>query len=189
MTVGEPLTSWPDRIESLLERIGGPLETVRVVAECDSTQELARAMGHGALVVAGRQVAGRGQRGNTWLDTGSDGLAFSFTLAATTRPERSLALAESLRHSLGRLLEVEWSVKPPNDLLIGGRKVAGVLVEQADGLAVIGIGINVSQRDWPGALADTAISLAQAGLQISRLDVLERVLPGLVAAWEGDPDA
>ena len=67
--------------------------------------------------------------------------------------------------------------------------MAGVLVEQADGLAVIGIGINVSQRDWPGAMADTAISLAQAGLQISRLDVLERVLPGLVAAWEGDPDA
>ena len=76
-------------------------------------------------------------------------------------------------------------IKPPNDLLIDGRKLAGVLVEQADGLAVIGIGINVGQLTWPEELQDRAISLAQVGVTIDRLQLLEEVLPAVVEAWLG----
>ena len=76
-----------------------------------------------------------------------------------------------------------FTVKPPNDVLLDGRKVAGVLVEQSDGLAVIGIGINVKQLSWPPALDGQAISLLEAGIELKRIDVLERILPGVISAW------
>ena len=88
--------------------------------------------------------------GIAWADTGEEGLAFSICLAATDRPEQShLDLARALSEALGFLLPGRIVVKPPNDLMVDGRKLAGVLIEQAEGLAVIGIGINVGQRSWP----------------------------------------
>lgn len=178
-----PLEDWPDRIEALVEQVGPPLKVGRVIAECDSTQEPAAALGVGSLVVTGRQVAGRGQRGNAWADTGADGLAFSLALPATTRPDRSRAVAAAIVEGLKPL--VDATVKEPNDVLLEGRKLAGVLIEQSGGQAVIGIGINVLQGQWPPALAETAISLHQAGVELERIDVLERLLPGIVRAWDG----
>ena len=124
------IASWPDRIEALVDRIGKPLQVGKVIAQCESTQDLARAMGTGSLVVAGRQTAGRGQRGNRWADTGGEGLAFSLALPATDQPRCSLALAEALVATLPP--DVHAVVKPPNDVLVDGRKLAGVLVEQRD---------------------------------------------------------
>lgn len=175
------IASWPDRIEALVDRIGKPLQVGKVIAQCESTQDLARAMGAGSLVVAGRQTAGRGQRGNRWADTGGEGLAFSLALPATDQPRCSLALAEALVATLPP--DVHAVVKPPNDVLVDGRKLAGVLVEQRDGLAVIGIGINVLQEEWPDELESIAVSLRQVGCSLDRLEVLEYVLPGLVEAW------
>ena len=176
-----PLEDWPDRIDSLVEQIGPPLKVGRVIAECDSTQEPASAMGIGSLVVTGRQVAGRGQRGNAWADTGADGLAFSLVLPATTRPDGSRAIAVAIVEGLKPL--VDATVKEPNDVLLEGRKLAGVLIEQSGGQAVIGIGINVLQAEWPAELEGIAISLHQAGCMLDRIEVLEYVLPGLVEAW------
>ena len=180
-----PLHAWADRLEALCLSLPGSIETVRVVSELDSTQDLARSCGVGSLVTAGRQRAGRGQRGNEWADTGEDGLAFSLALAATDRPEQSLFLATALAGAMADLVPGTIEIKPPNDLLIDGRKLAGVLVEQADGLAVIGIGINVGQLTWPEELQDRAISLAQVGVTIDRLQLLEEVLPAVVEAWLG----
>ena len=64
MTDVMAIMHWPDRIESLVKRIGPPLVVGRVVATCGSTQDLARGLGLGGLMVAGRQQAGRGQRGH-----------------------------------------------------------------------------------------------------------------------------
>jgi len=183
MTMVEQIEHWPLRIEALVARIGPPLQQGRVVSECDSTQDMARAMGLGSLVVAGRQRAGRGRRAHRWLDTGNDGLAFSFVLPSTNEPERSLALANAIVEGLLSLAPV--TVKKPNDVLLEGRKLAGVLIEQSDDLAVIGIGINVLQREWPAELAESAISLHQGGVNIDRLEVLELLLPTLVTAWDG----
>ena len=177
------IAHWPDRLEALVDGIGTPLVQSRVVASCDSTQGLARSLGCGAVVLAGRQVAGRGQRGNQWCDTGSDGLAFSMVLPATDQPQRSQALAAAIVSSLQEFKPGSFQVKDPNDVLLDGRKVAGVLIEQSDGLAVIGVGINVLQQEWPEELADVAISLSQAGLDVDRLEILEKVLPSLVRAW------
>ncbi|MEE2908524.1 MAG: biotin--[acetyl-CoA-carboxylase] ligase [Planctomycetota bacterium] len=177
------IVDWPDRVNALVQQIGAPLIEGHVIAVCDSTQESAQAMGPGGLVVAGRQVAGRGQRGNQWIDTGSEGLAFSLALSATDQPERSQALAEAIVAGLDPMGPGRFTVKPPNDVLLDGRKVAGVLVEQSDGLAVIGIGINVKQLSWPPALDGQAISLLEAGIELKRIDVLERILPGVISAW------
>ena len=177
------IAHWPDRLEALVETVGSPLTLGRVIATCDSTQGLARTLGCGAVVVADRQISGRGQRGNRWSDTGHDGLAFSMVLPATDQPQRSQALAASIVASLEELKPGSFEVKDPNDVLLQGKKVAGVLIEQSDGLAVIGVGINVLQRDWPEELADVAISLSQAGLDVDRLEILEKVLPSLVRAW------
>jgi len=180
-----PLHAWGDRLEALCASLPGSIETVRVVAEIDSTQDLARSCGAGTLVTTGRQRAGRGQRGNEWADTGEHGLAFSICLAATDRPEQSLVLAQALSEALGSLLPGRIVVKPPNDLMVDGRKLAGVLIEQAEALAVIGVGINVGRCCWSDELMGHAISLAEAGVEIDRLQVLEQVLPAVIGAWTG----
>ena len=176
---------WGDRVEALIESIGPPLTQSRVLAECSSTQDHARALGLGAVVVAQRQTGGRGQRGNVWADTGDDGLAFSMVLPATDQPQRSAALAQAIVDALESLVPGRLSVKHPNDVLLDGKKIAGVLIEQADGLAVIGIGINIAQETWPDDLVDSAISLRQAGVEVDRLNVLACVLPTVIAGWRG----
>jgi BirA family biotin operon repressor/biotin-[acetyl-CoA-carboxylase] ligase len=178
------IAHWPDRLESIVERIGPPLRTSRVMAQCDSTQDQARMLGTGAVVVAGRQTAGRGQRGNQWIDTGDAGLAMSIVLPATKRPETSREVASAIAVALGALLPRRLRVKAPNDVLLDGRKLAGVLIEQADGLAVIGVGINVGHVDWPPELQSSAISLHDAGVSTDRMGVLELVLPAVVEAWQ-----
>ena len=177
--------NWGNRVEALVESIGAPLTQSRVLAECSSTQDHARALGLGAVVVAQRQTVGRGQRGNVWADTGDEGLAFSVVLPATDQPQRSAAVAQAIVEALESKLPGRLSVKHPNDVLLDGKKFAGVLIEQADGLAVIGIGINVAQETWPDELAEVAISLRQAGLEMDRLNVLACVLPIVIAGWRG----
>ena len=174
---------WGDRIDALVANTPH-LSTGCVLAECASTQDHARALGIGALVVAQRQSGGRGQRGNVWADTGQDGLAFSVCLPATTNPQRSADIAAAIVDALADLFPGRITVKHPNDVLLDDRKLAGVLIEQADGQAVIGIGINVAQTNWPPPLDETAISLAQAGIKLDRLDLLERVLPEVLRAWQ-----
>lgn len=183
------MKDWGDRVEQLVQQVGPPLTSARVLASCDSTQDHARALGLGVLVVAQRQVAGRGQRGNQWADTGDDGLAFSLCLAATAKPARSVAVAQAIVDALDPLVPGRLQVKHPNDVLLDGRKLAGVLIEQADGLAVIGVGINVGQVAWPPPLKEIAVSLAQAGIWAHRLDILAVLVPEIVAAWMGPTEA
>ena len=183
MTALLDISHWPDRVEALVAQIGEPLREGRVVLSCDSTQDMARAMGSGSLVVASRQVSGRGQRGNRWEDTHSEGLAFSVCLPKTSDPSRSIDLANAIVESLDRFAPSRLNVKHPNDVLLDKRKLAGVLIEQSDELAVIGIGINVLQESWPEFLVNRAISLRQAGIEIDRVEVLEIVLPAIIMAW------
>jgi BirA family biotin operon repressor/biotin-[acetyl-CoA-carboxylase] ligase len=183
VSVVTSIAQWPDRLESLVDRIGPPLRSVRVLAECGSTQDHAQTLGLGALVATGRQTAGRGQRGNAWFGGGDAGLAFSLVLPATNRPERSRELASAIVVALGDLLPRRLRVKAPNDVLLDGRKLAGVLIEQADGNAVIGVGINVGPIDWPEELHGQAVSLHEAGIEIDRIELLELVVPMLIAAW------
>jgi BirA family biotin operon repressor/biotin-[acetyl-CoA-carboxylase] ligase len=145
---------------------------------------------HGALFGAETQTRGRGRRGSEWLSTPGEGLWFSLLLRPTFGAERApgLALCAGLavRAAVAPRVSAELSVKWPNDVLAGGRKLAGILVEsQLSGAriasVVVGIGINVAQRQFPEPLAGIATSLAL----LSASDVgRERLLSDVLAQFE-----
>jgi len=189
--IGE-IGTWADRLEAVIaETPNGLLDRVRVVARTKSTQDAARdaAGGRpGLVLVAGRQTGGRGRLGRTWLDDGGHGLAMSITVDA-----RAVDDLFSIRVGLGASLACEAALgtqcrlRWPNDVLEpgrGGRKLAGVLVEVRDSLAVVGIGINILQSAWPEGLGERAVSLAQLGFVGSRLDVACFFLRAFAAAME-----
>ena len=130
----------------------------RHFAECGSTNDLARvwvAEGapSGALVTAGFQTHGRGQRGHQWQAQAGQSALMSFVYrlppdgdAGQLGLVTALAAADALV-ALGFFPQLKW----PNDLLLDGGKVGGILVEVAAGVAVFGIGINVGQTGFEGA--------------------------------------
>lgn len=172
----ESLESWADLLEAACARAPAlGLRHVRVLAETASTQDaayLASGAHPGWLVIAGRQTAGRGRLGRDWADDHSRGLAMTLTLPAGSLSSvaAGLAVCRAADALLPRpLLGLRW----PNDVVeraASGRKLAGVLIEARDGVALVGIGLNVAQRDWPAELAARAVSLRQLGSAASRIE-------------------
>ncbi len=144
---------------------------------------------HGTLLAADTQSHGRGRLSRTWHSPAGLNLYFSVLLrprwdlgaTPTLSLAAGVALAESCRKMLPSAPELKW----PNDLLWSGRKLAGILVETAvdsSGVlyAVVGIGINVNQRQFPAELQESAGSLRlAAGRCFDRLEVLAAVLEQL----------
>lgn len=168
--------------------------TVRRVGTVGSTQEAAFALaadgaGDGTAVVAEAQTAGRGRRGRRWHAEPGAGLLLSIVartpLAPSVRPLLSYAAAVAVVETLRRVAGLEARVKWPNDVLIGGRKVAGILLEARDGVVVIGIGLNVRQERFPPDLTGRATSVA---LETGRVPDREALLEALleeVDRWRG----
>ncbi|MBK6848214.1 MAG: biotin--[acetyl-CoA-carboxylase] ligase [Proteobacteria bacterium] len=148
----------------------------------------------GTVVVAEAQSQGRGRRGRSWQAAPGQNLTFSLLLRPGWRPPRlpplSLAVGVGLAQALAPWLPCAPQLKWPNDLLVGGRKLAGVLVELAADAqevrhAVVGIGINVNQLDFPDELSATATSLRREhGAPIGRATVLAAALAALEAPLE-----
>jgi BirA family biotin operon repressor/biotin-[acetyl-CoA-carboxylase] ligase len=177
-------------------RLAGPL---RAYASVESTQSLARAWAHagapeGAVVAADYQSAGRGQRGRTWTAPAGTALLFSVILRPrlpiSRWPQIPLAAGCAVADGLEAVASgVSARLKWPNDVLVAGRKLAGILAEGvADGppLVILGIGVNVSQQDtdWPPDLAGTTGSLARLGASVGREAVLTAILARL-EVWYG----
>lgn len=105
---------------------------------------------HGTVALAEHQTAGRGRLGRVWVDEAGTGLSFSVVLrpnAPVARwPELTLVAADAVRDAIGD----GATIKHPNDVLVDGKKVAGILAE-ASGHVVLGIGVNVGEAPWPGA--------------------------------------
>lgn len=172
------------------------------LAEVDSTQNAARALAdagaaEGTVVWAEHQTRGRGRFGRSWLDEPGAALLLSIILRPRSRlahlPQLSLlagvATAEAIREVSGSPVTLDW----PNDLLIQGRKVAGILAESfaSEGgaaLVILGIGVNVNQTRFPDELAARATSLRlETGRQLDREALLTRLCEGLEAwyrRWE-----
>jgi BirA family biotin operon repressor/biotin-[acetyl-CoA-carboxylase] ligase len=124
--------------------------------EAPTTQRMLPAdAAHGAVALTHHQSEGRGRLGRTWADSG---LMFSVLLEpplpVADWPELTLIAARAVADAIG----TEARIKYPNDVLVGGRKVAGILAEasgralaKASGRVVLGIGINVGGTTWPGA--------------------------------------
>ncbi|WP_433066235.1 biotin--[acetyl-CoA-carboxylase] ligase [Dactylosporangium sp. CS-033363] len=184
---------------------GGLWTDLRVVPETGSTNADAIAAARegapqGLVIVAERQIAGRGRLGRQWESPPRAGLALSVLLRPTVPPARlgwlpllaGVALAEAVR----RIARIDAYLKWPNDLLLqGDRKTAGILAEAADGAVVLGIGLNVTLREDELPRPD-ATSLALAGAENTDRDPLLRALLRALADWYtrfaehgGDPEA
>ena len=159
-------------------RLGRPRLHLRATTSTnDRARELAHAGApHGTLVTAAEQTAGRGRQGRTWSAPPGSTLLLSVVLRD---PPALLPLAAAL--AVAEVAGARAQIKWPNDVLLDGRKVAGILAEgrPQDGWAVLGIGLNVALRieDLPPELHDTAGTL---GLEPADLEpILERLLPAL----------
>jgi BirA family transcriptional regulator, biotin operon repressor / biotin---[acetyl-CoA-carboxylase] ligase len=155
--------------------IGSPRVHFRLT---DSTNERARALAtagapHGTLVTADEQQAGRGRQGRTWSAPPRSAVLMSVVLRDLSE---TLPLAAAV--AVCEALPVDAQIKWPNDVWIGGRKVAGILVEgrPQEGWAVLGIGVNVATSDFPAELHATSLRLEGASASV------EETLAALVGA-------
>ncbi len=150
---------------------------IEVLEEASSTNDvvLQRAFENeeGLVVFAERQTAGRGQHGNRWASADGKGLWFSILLRPNVAPPETPRLtawaARAVAVAINERLSLGATLKPPNDVYIGARKIAGVLLEMravtnAPHFGILGIGINVNQTlaDFPEELRARAGSLALA---------------------------
>jgi BirA family biotin operon repressor/biotin-[acetyl-CoA-carboxylase] ligase len=145
-------------------------------------QMLTPELPEGFVVFAEEQTAGRGQRGNRWASASHLGLWFSLLLRPILSLPESGRLtnwaAAAVASTVRRTTALEPVIKPPNDVYVGARKVAGILVQTKAGsaqefAAIVGIGVNLNQaaEDFPDELRARAGSLAQfLGRKISRAD-------------------
>ncbi|HEX4696924.1 MAG TPA: biotin--[acetyl-CoA-carboxylase] ligase [Candidatus Udaeobacter sp.] len=145
----------------------------------DAILELATSPSMDGLVLfAEHQTAGRGQRANRWESAAGKGLWFSIILHPQIQIKESWRLTTWAIGAISDVIRAEFGLDPtiklPNDVQLHGRKVAGVLVEmraqqKAPHVAVVGIGVNANQLDFPKELRDKATSLAMIlGREVNR---------------------
>ena len=153
-----------------------------------STNDDAAKGSHGDVFTAGFQTAGRGRGDHVWEGEKNAALMMSAVLAvggcspayvATFPLVAGLATMEGLRRLAGPALLLDIGIKWPNDVLCGGRKVAGLLCRREDEKIVAGIGVNVKQRSFPREIAGRAVSLAMLGVDASIEDAREAILEAL----------
>lgn len=141
---------------------------------------------HGTVVIADKQNAGRGRRGRSWESPAGKDLYFTILLRPDFAPDRAAALtlvmalsvAQAVRKYCGLEAEIKW----PNDVVVNGRKICGILTEmnvETDYIqyVVTGAGINVNLEEMPEIIRETATSLLiEGGRRVNRAALLETVL-------------
>ena len=155
----------------------------------DVIEKLARdGVKEGAVVFAESQTKGRGRLGRKWISPAHKGLWFSILLRPSLRPQEATQLTVASATALRRAIENETGLKPeikwPNDILIGGKKVAGILTElsaEVDRVKhiILGIGVdvNLDATELPAELRKTATSLKiEAGEMIVRAELAVAIL-------------
>jgi BirA family biotin operon repressor/biotin-[acetyl-CoA-carboxylase] ligase len=183
----------PKLIEAETPNLMWPKLQVEVFPELGSTNDEAAARARsgapqGTLVLAEMQTAGRGRKGRAWVSHPSAGLYFSLVLRPEQPQNRWPLLGHAAALALVRVLKqlptelpgartFAVDLKWPNDVLITGKKVSGILMEAGGGAAVIGMGINFRKQGIPPELDPIATCLdAAAGRQVPRRWLLVRVL-------------
>jgi len=156
----------------------------------------------GTVIVADTQTSGRGRMGRSWESKEGSGIWMSVVLRPAIAPEdvqvMTLAASVAVVDALKRVTGVEAGIKWPNDIIIGGKKVCGILTEMSTEMdrvnyLVLGIGLNVNQKkeDFPEELRSTAISLKaymdennMLVSNIRRSDIIKNVLLELEKQYE-----
>lgn len=202
---GYRLVSAPDALhaDDLLARLGETKvigRDIRVFEQTTSTNDVIEKIARdgvreGVVVFAESQTKGRGRLGRKWVSPERKGLWFSVLLRPNLRPQETTqltvaaatALRRAIRSETGLKLEIKW----PNDILAGGKKVAGILTELSAELdkvrhVILGIGVDVNQaaHEFPAELRKTATSLKiETGGPIQRAELATAILRELDADY------
>ncbi|MDE5718786.1 MAG: biotin--[acetyl-CoA-carboxylase] ligase, partial [Lachnospiraceae bacterium] len=154
---------------------------------------------HGATVVADRQTAGRGRRGRSWESPAGCSVYFTIVIRPAFAPDKAsmitLVMALSVAEAIHEVTGLDTGIKWPNDIVVNGKKVVGILTEMSMTpemneiqFLVAGVGVNVNQNgsaDFPEELRRTATSLKmECGKTVDRAVLLERILARFEADYE-----
>jgi BirA family biotin operon repressor/biotin-[acetyl-CoA-carboxylase] ligase len=167
---------------------------IHLFDELESTQTeahrlVANGSGHGTLVIAERQTSGRGRMGRPWHSPAGLGIWMSLVitpqLTLPFAPQITLLTAVALCRTIRKNYQVDIGIKWPNDLLIKGRKLSGILVESSGEderirymVIGVGIGCNMETEDYPEELREIATSLCiETGVRIDRTELIASFLP------------
>ncbi|UVI32426.1 biotin--[acetyl-CoA-carboxylase] ligase [Paenibacillus spongiae] len=165
------------------------IRTVKLFDAVDSTQNIAQRLAEegapeGTLVIAEQQTNGRGRMGRNWISPPGKGVWMSLILRPSLplqfAPQLTLLAAVALCRALKELAPLDIGIKWPNDLLVGGKKISGILLESSAEderiryvVAGIGISVNLTEDDYPEALRDTATSLRiELGNELDRTEII-----------------
>ena len=180
-------------LNMLRQRLKGSLfgKQIYHFFKVDSTNRVALELGHagepeGAVVLAEEQTAGRGRAGHSWHSERATGIYVTMLLRPPLKPVQAplltmmagLAVHAAIQAQTGAIVDLKW----PNDLLLGGKKVGGILTEMHAEpsqvrFVIVGVGINVNQEKFPADLTTIATSLrVETGRPQSRLELLVRLL-------------
>jgi len=145
----------------------------------------------GAVAVAEEQTEGRGRLGRSWHAPAGTSVLVSVLLRPQLEPARlpelSLVAGGAVAEAIARVTGIEPTIKFPNDVLIGGRKVAGILAESSEGRVVLGIGVNVNQTadELPAdARLDPTSLRIEIGKPVDRPELLAAILLRLERAYD-----
>lgn len=159
--------------------------------EVDSTNLMAKKLGEegvpsGTLVAADRQTAGRGRRGRAWESPAEANIYMSLLLRPEILPDLApmltLVMAQSAAEAVSGITESFVQIKWPNDIVMNGKKICGILTEMSTEIdwinyVVIGVGMNVNQEEFPEELREKATSLfRETGRKISRAALITAVM-------------
>lgn len=202
---GYRLTQLPDILvaEEILLTLRTKLfgHSVQVFSELSSTNDLAKKQAgegapEGTIILAEKQVQGRGRMGRPWESPAKSGLWLSIVLRPDIKPylasQLIFVVAVGVCKALRSFTELDVKIKWPNDLLINGKKICGILTEMSAEIdmlnyIVIGIGLNVNQQqsDFSPELTATATSLKLAtGVSYRRVEILPEILLQLEQAYQ-----
>ena len=203
--LGYRFLSAPDLLhaDDLLSRLGKTKiigRDIRVFESTTSTNDVIEKLAHdgvkeGVVVFAESQTKGRGRLGRKWMSPAGKGLWFSILLRPELTPQAITQLTVASATALRRAIEAQTGLNPeikwPNDILINGKKVCGVLTELSAELdrvkyVILGIGVdvNLNAGDFPPELRKTATSLkAELGKSLSRAELAVEILRELEADY------
>jgi BirA family biotin operon repressor/biotin-[acetyl-CoA-carboxylase] ligase len=180
----------PDAVQPLLRGHFGHI--YRYEHRCESTQRLLRADDpEGAIAVAEEQSAGRGRLGRSWHAPAATSVLVSVLLRPSVEPPRlpelSLVAGGAVAEAIAEATGLDPAIKFPNDVLLGGRKVAGILAESSEGRVVLGIGVNANQtaEQLPAdAQTDPTSLRLELGRPVDRALLLAAILLHLEHAYD-----
>jgi BirA family transcriptional regulator, biotin operon repressor / biotin---[acetyl-CoA-carboxylase] ligase len=180
----------PEVVTPLLHgRLGTPY---RFVASCPSTQRLIGENDlEGTTVATDHQTHGRGRLGRVWEDTPGRSLLFSVLLTPRPPmplwPQLSLVAGEAVARALREQTGIDATLRHPNDVVVAGRKLVGVLPEASRGRVVLGIGVNVNQtaEELPAETVKPPTSVRiELGHEVERAPLLAAILVELERGYD-----